>query len=160
MNKETYQNLNIDMYVQQIKDAGVEDKYANKAGIYAIKVQGQLVYIGKSTNLIVRIASHMKNIQENTEESKSHKYKILKQAYERDIPIEFSVLYYTIEHEPETIEEDIGDAEGHFIRYFKPFFNYQIPKAEDWRKYTINKNAQIVKLEDILQLAEEKYKIK
>lgn len=153
MNKD--KNIYLDQYIQQIKDAGVEDKYSNKAGIYAIKIYGQIVYVGKSTNLIIRIASHMKNIVENTEESKSNKYQVLKQAWERDMPVEFNVLYYTTKKKQEDIEEDIGETEGLFIRHYMPLLNYQIPKAENWRHYTTNKKALEVTLDEIMKIVKD-----
>lgn len=99
----------------------------------------------------------MKHICENTPESKANKYQVLKQAWERDIPVEFNVLYYTIKSDPEDIEEDIGEAEGQFIRYYNPMFNYQIPREDNWRKYTCNKFSQVATLDDVLELAQKKH---
>ena len=74
--------MNYNPYVEKLQSIN-KDKYINKAGIYAIKISGQIVYIGKSTNLLNRIASHMYHIHENTtEESQAHKYQIQYQKIE------------------------------------------------------------------------------
>lgn len=150
MTEETIKNLNLDQYIQQIVDQGKEQKYKDKAGIYAIKVQNKIVYIGKSTNMIVRIASHMRHICEQTPESESNKYVVLREALKNNIPIEFSVLYYS---NSEDIIEDIGNTEGIYIRQYMPILNYQIPKEEDWRRYKVNKIAAKATLNDVLKLA-------
>ena len=121
----------------------------NHAGIYCIKINGQIVYVGKSLNMLTRIADHTLEIIEGT--SKSNKYKVLHKAYEReDCFIEFDVLYDTIRKREEAIIKDIGNAEARFINKHKPALNYQIPKIGDYTHYTVNKKAKIITLEEIL----------
>lgn len=135
-------------YIEKLQST-YKDKYTEKAGIYSIKISGQIVYIGKSTNLLHRAASHMQHIYEYTRDSESNKYQVLKKALKQGMPVDIDILYYSTKTDPEEIKEDIGECEGLFIRYYKPPLNYQIPKEEDWRKYTINKEAQTITLEEI-----------
>ena len=51
----------------------------------------------------------------------------------------------------ELIEEEIGEKEGEFIRAEMPVLNKQIPKADNWRNYEINKTASTITLSEILQ---------
>ena len=73
-----------------IRRRGKEEKY-KAPGIYCIKLDGRIVYIGKSINMIDRIAAHYVGIQ-NCETLKYHI--ISKAATMLDCPIEFDVLYY------------------------------------------------------------------
>lgn len=43
---------------EELKEQGLADKYG-KAGIYSIFIGGKLAYIGKSRDMLSRIASHM-----------------------------------------------------------------------------------------------------
>lgn len=142
--------VNLDVYKEDIIHP---ERFDNKAGIYSIKLMGQIVYIGKSINMVNRVAQHIREYQIN---SNSNKYKILHQAYERDLPIEFDVLYYSTKH----TEEDIGEVEGILIRHYKPILNYQIPKEEDWRHYTTNPIATTITYEEVMDLIEEMRKNK
>lgn len=72
-----------------LKRQGLGDKYEH-AGIYCIKIDDEVVYIGKSGNMLRRIASHYANIQMGTEK----KYRILAEARRRGHSITFDVLYY------------------------------------------------------------------
>lgn len=120
-------------------------------GIYAILINNRIVYIGKSINIHHRIASHLVNIEHKIgTEYKAHKYEVLREAHNRDIPITFKILYTSFKEDRNEIIEDIGDWEGLFIRALKPALNYQIPKKENWHKFTVNKNARTITLEEIL----------
>ncbi len=44
-----------------LKKKGLANKYEH-AGIYCIKVDSEIVYIGKSTNMLKRIAQHYAGI--------------------------------------------------------------------------------------------------
>ena len=46
--------------------------------------------------------------------------------------------------------DDIGFTEGKYIRKYLPFLNTQIPKEEDYRKYSYNKRAKYITLDSIL----------
>ena len=127
------------------------NKDLDKPGIYCIKLQGKKVYVGKSRNMLNRVAAHMQHIYSNTPESKGHKYQILKQADKQKMAIEFDVLYYSTKTEQVDIDEDIGSAEALFINYYMPSLNVQIPKIDNWNSHTMSKTAQTITLEEIVQ---------
>lgn len=123
-----------------LRRRGLSEKY-EYPGIYCIKLKGQIVYIGKSKNMLERVASHYVGIKQGTE----RKYRILAEAQRKGCPVEFDVLYYAKSKYYKDIEEEIGEKEGEFIRQFLPVLNTQIPKAEDWRKWEVNEvDAQTV----------------
>ena len=62
--------------------------------------------------------------------------------------MEFGVLYYAQEKRYQDIIEEIGQKEGELIRQYSPALNTQIPKAEDWHKWEVNK----VDAEEVLRL--------
>lgn len=72
-----------------LKQRGLAAKY-EFAGIYCIKVDDKIVYIGKSGNMLRRIAQHYAGIQNETEK----KYYVLSEARRRGHDINFDVLYY------------------------------------------------------------------
>ena len=78
---------------------------------------------------------------------KEHKYKILKEAKENDLRIKFDVLYYAKNWHWLYIIEEIGEKEGFFIRQYLPVLNYQIPKEENYKSFTVNKEANTITLD-------------
>ena len=134
-----------------IKTQKNESDINGKAGIYAIKINGKKVYIGKSTDLLQRMASHLSHIYGETEKSQAHKYQILKEASNKGMAIEIDVLYYCPLLDNEEIKEDIGEAEMLFIHHYKPALNIQIPKLENWRSYTNCVEAKTITLDEILK---------
>ena len=125
-------------YVQNVcamlRRKGLADKYEHP-GIYCIKIDSQIVYIGKSRNMLVRIAEHYVGIKQGSE----RKYRILAEAQRKGATIDFDVLYYAKNLRYWDIVEEIGQKEGELIRQHRPVLNTQIPKAEDWHKWEINK---------------------
>ena len=75
------------------------------------------MYIGKSTDCLKRIASHIANIQEG---DKSHKYEILREAINVGQPITFDYIYSP---SGTNIDEEIGVQEGVYIRENLPCLN-------------------------------------
>ena len=71
-----------------LKRMGYAPKYQH-AGIYCIKLDNQIVYIGKSTNMLYRVAEHYVGIQTGSET----KYRILAEAARKNHSITFDVLY-------------------------------------------------------------------
>ena len=65
--------------------------------------------------------------------------------------IEFDVLYYSSNQDHYSIENDIGKKEGEYIRKFLPPLNYQIPREDNYKKFTINKTAATITLKEILE---------
>ena len=113
-----------------LKRKGLADKYEH-AGIYCIKIDDKIVYIGKSANMLRRIAEHYVGIKTGSEK----KYRILAEARRRGHPITFDVLYYAKSKGIANRLAEIGEKEGEYIRRYMPMLNTQIPKAEDWNKY-------------------------
>lgn len=130
---------------EKMKREGLAPKYEHP-GIYSISIDGQIVYIGKSKNMLKRIAEHRVGVALQSE----HKYEILQEAMSHGYNIKFDVLYYAKSKQPALLTEELGSKEGEYIRLYRPVLNTQIPKADNWRKYEFNKNAASVSLADIL----------
>ena len=122
---------------------GLSPKYEHP-GIYCIKLNDQIVYIGKSQNMLERIAAHYVGVKTGSE----RKYRLLAEAQRKGYPIQFDVLYYAKETKRTDISEEIGQKEGELIRQYRPILNTQIPKAEDWHKWEVNP----VNAEEVLKL--------
>ena len=116
-------------------------------GIYEICINGQTVYVGKSKNMLRRLAQHWVGIRTRND----RKYRILAEAKFHKHEISFGVLHYADERNPALLDEELGQKEGEFIRALKPVLNTQIPKASNWRYYGINKTASTITLAEILQ---------
>lgn len=110
-------------------------------GVYCIKINEKIVYIGKSQQMDVRLANHICNIQKKSTEWKAHKYDVLREALSSNLTIGFDVLYKG---------QDFNFQEGVFIRQYLPSLNYQIPKEENWRKFNTNKKAKTITLQEIM----------
>ena len=123
---------------------GLSSKY-EYPGIYCIKLDGRIVYIGKSENMLERIAAHYVGIKTGSE----LKYQIIKEVRQRlGCTIQFDVLYYAEAEKREDIVEEIGKKEGELIRQFRPLLNTQIPKEDNWRKWDVEK----IDAEEVLSL--------
>lgn len=117
-----------------LKRKGLADKYEHP-GIYCIKINEKIVYVGKSRNMLQRIAEHYVGIKAEKEK----KYRIMAEAQRKGYSIDFDVLYYATARTPSAIVEEIGETEGEYIRQYQPVLNTQIPKVENWHKFEINK---------------------
>lgn len=116
-----------------LRRKGLAEKYEHP-GIYCIKLKGQIVYIGKSQNMLERVAAHYVGI--NTVAAK--KYRIIWEvAQDLKCGIEFDVLYYAKETNKDAITEEIGQKEGELIRQYLPPLNTQIPKESNWRTWEV-----------------------
>lgn len=149
MDKKQFAIKEVERIQGELEMMGLEEKYSHP-GCYSISIDDTLVYIGKSENMLHRIASHIYHI----EHPDSHKYDILNEARSGGHQVRFGVLFYSGKTTKEAIYEDIGVKEGELIREFKPDLNYQIPTAANYKKYTINKRAKYVKLFEILHRGE------
>ena len=49
------------------------------------------------------------------------------------------------------IKKEIGEAEGVFIRRYKPILNAQIPREDNWKKYEINRNARELTADEFIK---------
>ena len=113
-----------------MKRIGLAPKYEH-AGIYCIKIDSDIVYIGKSANMLRRIAQHYAGIKMGTEK----KYRILDEARRKGHTINFDVLYYAKSKLYADALAEIGEKEGEYIRKYNPILNTQIPKAENWERW-------------------------
>ena len=138
------------LHIQNIYNKYIEQEWSKKfqcSGVYSITVNNKIVYIGKSNNILYRMAEHwgaMGNPKEN-------KYKVLAEAHRRRYNVRFNVLYTAKSKTRAEIEEEIGEREGYFIRLYQPPLNTQIPKEENWRSYTVNRGALNISLDQILE---------
>lgn len=123
----------VDNVCAMLRRKGLSEKY-ECAGIYCIKLNEQIVYIGKSRNMLLRIAEHYVGIKQESEK----KYRILAELQRKGHTVCFDVLYYAQKTKKAEIEEEIGEKEGVFIRKHRPPLNTQIPKANDWHKFDTN----------------------
>ena len=120
----------------KLRRDGYGPKY-DHAGIYCIRLDNHIVYIGKSVNMLERVAQHYVGIQYGNKE----KYRIMAQIQSEGHVIGFDVLYNASSTARHDIDEEIGYMEGVFLRKYRPVLNTQIPKEEDWRKYDVKKIA-------------------
>ena len=125
-------NQYVENVCARLRRKGLEQKY-ELAGIYCIQLDEQIVYIGKSMNMLYRVAEHYVGIRTGSEK----KYRILAEAQRKGHVVRFDVLYYAQKQRREDIEEEIGAKEGEFIRKFLPALNTQIPKEDDWRSWSV-----------------------
>lgn len=128
--KNSYQ----DNVCAMFRRKGLAQKYEHP-GIYCIKLNNQIVYIGKSQNMLERIAQHYVGIKAGSEK----KYRILAEAQRKGYAVHFDVLYYAEATSRYGIIEEIGQKEGELIRQYRPILNTQIPKEENWRQWEVNK---------------------
>lgn len=127
----------------------IEKEWSKKfqcAGIYSISLNGKIVYIGKSKNILYRMAEHWASILR----PQANKYKVLSEAKKRNLTIKFDVIYQAKSKSKKDIEEEIGEREGFYIRTYLPPLNNQIPLESNWRSYTTNPNALQITLDQIL----------
>lgn len=146
MNAKKYCKEKVKAKVEELKEMGLSKKY-NHPGIYCIMINNKIVYIGKSLNMLERVAQHILEI--NAKEPEGNKYKVLKTAHQNCF-VAFDVLYTSKKKDEEDIKEEIGRVEGLYIRQYMPVLNYQIPREDDWHKYTVNKIAKTITLKQIL----------
>lgn len=145
----SYSKQHKDEIKQQLaQNPDIKEKYRG-AGIYSIKIDDILVYIGKSQDLLERIAEHIAEIQ-NINQHSSNKYKVIAQAQRTGHKVSFDVLYYSPFTSGNEMIDDIGFNEGEYIRKYLPFLNTQIPKQENYHNYDYNKRAKYITLDSIL----------
>lgn len=126
--------------------AGKEDYLVEKyqhPGIYCIKMDGHIIYVGKSKDMLGRIYDHMRIlVSENL--PKENKYRIIRESKVKGHNISFDVLKYTTYD-----EDDLGGTERDYIRELRPVLNAQIPHADNWRKWDTDKRAKYITLTQI-----------
>lgn len=134
-----------DNVAAMLRRKGYSSKY-DHAGIYCIRLDDRIVYIGKSINMLERIAQHYVGIKNGRKE----KYRIMSQLQREGYPISFDVLYDASQTNRYDIDEEIGYMEGVYLRAYRPELNTQIPKEEDWHKYEVKRIATEDELRKLL----------
>ena len=122
-----------DNVVRMLKRRGLSAKYEH-AGIYCIRQNNKIVYVGKSVNMLRRIAQHYVGIKTGSE----RKYRILAEVQGKGYGITFDVLYNATQANPAAIETEIGQKESEYINLYRPILNSQIPHEGNYRQYTKN----------------------
>ena len=131
---------------QALKRKGLSPQF-ERAGVYAILLDGKIVYIGKSHNILQRMAQHYAGMRLQS----NHKYCVLSGARRYGHRIRFSILYAAAAGNSKAITEEIGQKEGEYIRRYRPPLNYQIPKEENWHEFTTNPRSMTISLSDLLE---------
>lgn len=129
--------------MEKIIAAGKKEKY-DHYGIYCIKVDGQIVYVGKSRNMLKRIAQHMYEIEYN---KKKNMYLVLRELKSTH-QISFDVLTETTEED----DNEMGHAEAYAIRHHQPCLNVQYPHLDDFMKYDYCKRAKTITAKEIEEI--------
>ena len=119
---------------QWLKRKGYGPKYEH-AGIYCIKIDNNIAYIGKSFNMLTRVSQHYVGIKTESEK----KYRLLSEIQRNGHSINFDVLYNAKSAKRSELEEELGQKECEYIRKYRPILNTQIPKESDWHKYDVQK---------------------
>lgn len=130
-----------------MKRQGLGDKFAH-AGIYCIRIDNAIVYIGKSMDMLRRMAQHYVGIRTGSEK----KYRIMAEAKRKGHRVNFDVLYYAKSRNRVDKMVEIGEKEGEFIRQYQPVLNTQIPKEDDWHQFDTQAVDAKTVLESILEI--------
>lgn len=125
-------NRYVENVCEMLRRKGFAPKYEHP-GIYCIKLDDEIVYIGKSKNMLNRIAQHYVGIKTCSE----RKYRILAEAQRKGHTVGFDVLYCAKSKRPDEINEEIGEKEGEMIREYHPILNTQIPKSPNWHTWDV-----------------------
>lgn len=140
-----WQNI-IDDLNQQPK---MVKKY-NHPGIYSISIAEKIVYIGKSRNMLIRLAQHL-YYSNLPNQSTTHKYKIIYLAHFMGYEVKFDVIAHCPKLSSTTgIDDWLGYTEGELIREYLPPLNYQIPKKDNYHSFAVNRHAKDITLMEIL----------
>ena len=131
---------------QWLKKKGYAEKYEHP-GIYCIKLDETIVYIGKSKNMLKRVAQHYVGCKSQKEK----KYQILAETVRKGHTVQFDVLYYARETQYWRLKEEIGTKEGYYIRKYMPALNTQIPHKDDWRKFDMHTIDAVEVLDKLLK---------
>lgn len=118
-------------------------------GIYCVSIGGKLAYIGKSRDMLCRLAQHI-FYTNNLSFTKSHKYKIFSLAQLMGYEVKFDVMYIATGNNEEEIDDEIGKKEAELINEYLPPLNYQIPRMLNYHSFTVNKKAKSITLLEIL----------
>lgn len=101
----------------------------NRGGVYCIYVQDQPVYVGKSKELVFRLASHYFQIFHLP--PTDHKYDVIQQAVKRwgKDCVSYEILSVSDD------KDKIGYTEAYYINQYNPPLNIQIPSLKNYMLY-------------------------
>ena len=85
------------------------EKY-NHPGIYSVSIGDKLAYIGKSRDMICRLAQHI-FYTNNLQETKTHKYKIFALARLMGYDVRFDVMYVASGKSEAEIDDELTSEE-------------------------------------------------
>lgn len=125
------------------------EKYEH-AGVYCIKVDEEIVYVGKARDMRTRVASHMYNTLDNKNMTPGMRFKYgeLRKAHQLGYQVIFDVLYTSpIVNPGKEQDDDIGKMEAELINKYLPKLNKQIPNLTNYHKYS-NKEYEHLELKE------------
>ena len=129
--------------IDTIVAAGAKEKY-NHYGIYCIKVDGVIVYVGKARDMLKRVAQHMAEIEMNHDKNM---YNVLRELKENH-HIGFDVLTDTTEGD----DDEMGHAEAYAIRHHHPCLNIQYPHLDNYMRYDYCKRAKTITPKEVEEI--------
>ena len=123
------------------------------SGIYAIKLCDEVVYVGQSGNLFARLLEHCTALFSD-KPSGELKYTLLREHYK---DLSWTVLSYES-------TETLIETENYYIDRYKPIFNIQTPKGEQYFWGTSNDIEDfcygLLTIDDLKSLVKENKKTK
>lgn len=98
----------------------IKDKFLDKSGIYAIYIEGQLVYVGESSNILNRWVAHKINTLYNFKQKdyQEEKYEVLREAMAAGLGVSCNVLEFC-----ENDKKVLRAKEAAYIRQYNPILN-------------------------------------
>lgn len=138
-----------------IVEAGAKEKY-DHYGVYCIKVYGVIVYVGKSRNMLKRVAQHMAEIEMNHDKNM---YNVLRKLKENGASISFDVLRVIGERgiNEELWDDEMGKSEAVLISSYRPCLNIQYPHLDDYHKYDYEPKAKTITAEEVEKIVVNYY---
>lgn len=133
--------------MEDLVNAGLKQKYEHY-GVYCIKVDGIVVYIGKSRNMLRRVAEHMVDISYRTNKNM---YNVLRQL-QLTHHLSFDVMQRTKQGD----DNEMGFAEAHLIHRYQPCLNIQYPDLLDYHKYRCVGQGKKITAEQVEKILDEK----
>ena len=106
------------------------DKY-NYKGIYCIKIDDEIVYVGQSMNIYKRVIAHMNHIIRNFDkEDKEWKYDRLRDYWKLNKTIKYDILYKI---NNKISKKELLELEKFYIDLYKPKLNKEYRNKDEWR---------------------------
>lgn len=133
--------------ISTIVQKGFEDKY-NHGGIYCIKLDNKVVYVGKSRNMLQRIAQHMAEIDMN---DKKNMYNVLRELRDSH-HLSFDVIQDVDGPNEELIDGVLGKSEAIWIQLYNPCLNIQHPHLDNYMKYDYCGRAKTITAKEIEEI--------